>query len=701
MAKPDKAAISFPKEGLFLASGVYSQRGQLAWRGGNFHTEWSPVLPLSADIPALARKEHQGNTIQSWSHGDDAVEWARITGKEGLYMMFCCGGGDSEVCRKVMEYAKFAAYDLHEMYTFDLYDANAAAEETSGKTGAPADKQPGAYTLGMTIDKYLANVRAGVDRLHSNGWFPLTCSAANTQMDYKMLGGVDIPGIEFYAYADTLFACGFLRGLARQHRTGAWHAYLAHDWYSFTPHTNPHKMDSLLLMLRLQYMNGVKILTLESGNWWAQSNLCSDSPQMYLPQIKLTDAMLGRWLDNEEAANAVTEDELREAKRKFSWIDYRSPVASKYRKAMRDFWDFVSENPQSDAQPEVTVAFAKGNHDFANGSLENFPVAGAYSIAKADRHWMNGAPEKSWDIIKDLFFPKPPILGNDKNLFYSGTPYGITDTVSFAENRITADFLLRNYKALIFSGWNTCSKEQYEILCEYVRGGGRLCIGIPHLSTNDSRNYDFYSREELVNGGDFSELCGIKVTAQGDYFWWATGPSFEKNCLGLRSRRRYGHMGTRLGTVEYTGPAENYEVLACDDEAARPVIIRAKKGKGEVFFLNIWEYPSVANRDLGAGATNDSKGLIGELYSYIARISRGNVWITGPDFEKPDEDCNWIVYTYHPSSGRIFFLNLDFDNERKCVLHWFGEKDFITLLPGEFRIIEAPVLEEAERLNDI
>jgi len=253
----------------------------------------------------------------------------------------------------------------------------------------------------------------------------------------------------------------------------------------------------------------------------------------------------------------------------------------------------------------------------------------------------------------------------------------------------------------VFSGWNTCTPKQYKTLCEYVKRGGKLCLAIPHLSTNDRRNYDFFTKDELVNGGDFSELCGLKVKKQGDRFYWATGPAPKKNGLGLAARRRYGIMGLPLGDLEYTGPKENYELLAVDDEASRPVILRCKSGKGEVYFVNVWHYPWELNRDNGTGAFEGSKGLMGELYAYIARTTRGNVWITGSDFERPDADCAWISYSYFPEAGKICLYNLDYDHERKCILHWFGEKDFITLKPGEFRLMDAPVLEPHEMLNDV
>ena len=682
-----------PPEGLYLSSGVNSCRGQLAWAGGSTHTEWSPVHPTPEEVPALMRRDNQGNTIQWWSHSDSLVGNVLRTYGAGMCAMANCSGATPEQIAKLRAGGTWVCYDLHEMFSFGLYD-----DEMNLYKDTPQEILA-KYTLTRSAEDLLRKVRACTDKKHAEGWGLLTSSSASFHLDYLMLGGLDAPGLEFYPFGDTSIGMSLCRGMLRQYKAPAWHAYLAHDWYSYFPHTNPHKMDSLMMMLRMQYMAGVKILTLESGNQWSQSNLCVDSPQSYLPPVKAF--RLGTWLSDEAARKAVTDDELLEAKRKFAWIDYRSPVVSEYRKIMSDFWTFCKEHHAPKGQPEAVIALAKGHLDIASGDHTAVPVAGAYNIAKLDHHWMQGAPEKSWNIVKDIFYPKPANMLPHRNLFYSGTPYGQADVVSFAFDNITSDFLVRNYKALILSGWNTCTPKQYEILCDYVRRGGRLCLSLAHLSTTDKRNYDFFTKNELINGGDFSELCGLKVTAEGERFYWATGTSREKNCLGLVARRRYGIMAVPLGQIEYTGPAENYDVLAVDDEAAHPVILRCKSGKGEVFFINAWSYPSELNRDNGTGAVENSKGLIGELYSYIARITRGNLWITGPDFETPDEDCNWINFSYFPDEGKIYLYNLDYNSERHCILHWFGEQTPLCLAAGEFRIIDAPALEPDEKLNEI
>ncbi|MBR4938891.1 MAG: hypothetical protein IKZ22_08460, partial [Kiritimatiellae bacterium] len=403
-----------------------------------------------------------------------------------------------------------------------------------------------------------------------------------------------------------------------------------------------------------------------------------------------------------EKENAAKVKEVySEAKKRFAYIDYRSPVAVKYRKIISDFTSFCQKNPAPLGQPEATWAIAKGTLDLGGATyVPGNAICGAYDLARKNPNWMCGLPEMSWDVVRQAVMPMPPMLAPNKNIHFSASPYGLCDIVSFACDNVTAEHLLRNYKVLMFAGWNTCSEKQYRILCDYVKGGGKLMIGLAHLSTDDKREYTNPSVEKLVNGGDFTELCGLKVKGETARKYWATGPSTQKNCLGFVARRRFGYMCLPLGKLEYAAPGENFEPLAVDDEEGEPFILRCRRGKGEVLFMNWWAYPAAANMDVGCGAEVKDVGMVGYLYQYAAKLGRGNVYITGEDFENPDEDCGWILYSYFPDEGKVYLLNLDYGRERKCVLQQFGDKDFITLKPGELRIVESVKLDADEKLNE-
>lgn len=690
--RPKTVKTAVPAEGLYLGSGVYPHGDKIGCTGLAF-SYWMPLHPTLDEVVALCKEANQGNTLQFWQNNETLMKIAKEAAAAGIYMTCLYSNASPDQAKTLSKYgALYLGYDFGERYVFSLYSGGMSADR--GMTREEASR----ITLRQIADGLMRRVQKDVKQRHKDGWGNLMITSGNFALDYEIAAGVEIPCTEDYAFGSLMVASALSRGLYRQYDLPMWGSHLAHEWYSWIPHANPMKMPSFELGLYLKYMSGSKMIINESGNWALQSSLCPDSPMHTMPRVPGDPP--GLYSVTEENKARYSDPYIEEARRLYCNIDYRSPVARKYREIISDFYDFCKEYPAPKGQPEASIALAKGNFDLAGfGFHRPSAVAGAYGVAETDANWMHGDPEASWDIAEKVFYPRPPVLKPNNNRLFAGTPHGQVDIVSFAYDNITADFLSRNYKCLIFTGWNTCSDKQYGILCDYVKGGGRLVISIPHLSRNEKRNYNFFKKEELVNEGDFSELCGLKVTGKGARFYWATGNTTEKNCLGLYCPRRYGIMAVPLGELEYTNDASCYEALAADDERFRPVILRCKQGKGEVFFVNTWAYPAAVNADDGAGAVEGSKGLMGLLYDYVARISRGHVWITGDDLETPDEDCEHIVVSYFPDEGKVYLQNIDFRNPRKCVLHQFGDKDFLELEPGEFRVVESVVLEPFEKQN--
>ncbi len=677
-----KKAIKLPECGLFLGSGVYPHGGRLLCSGKAF-TYWSPDYPLPRDTVDLILQANQGNTLQFWENGQELLDLAKAAVSKGIYVTFLYSNASPEISAQFKNLGDFyLGYDFGERYSFSVYDKDPAFS-----------KDPKDITLKDLADNLLRKVAAHVEERHKAGWGYVMATSGNFYIDYEIAAGTEIPVPEDFAFRHLMMASSISRGLYRQYDLPMWGSHLAHEWYSWLPHANPLKFPLFRMGLYLKYMSGSKMIINESGNWALQSSLCPDSPMHTMPRVE------GNPPNIRYNGKEYHDRHIEEARKRFCNIDYRSPTATKYRKEISDFYEFVKAHPAPAGQPEAPVALAKGNydicyHEYTPGSA----VAGALQQAELNHDWYEGDPERSWDVIKTTFYPRPPVLAPHKNFHLSGTPYGMVDIVSFANDQMDAEFLKNNYKALIFSGWNSCSDKQYRIFVDYVKAGGKLCIGIPHLSRNIQRNYRDYTVDELVNKGDFSELCGLKVVSRGDRFYWATGNELTPNAMGLAVPRRYGIMASPLGNLEMTDPSK-IEVLAADDERFRPVILRCKMGKGEVFFINCWYYPGVINSDDGPGCTEDSKGLMGLLYGYIASITRGHVWITGQDFAHPDADCEYIAYSYFPDAGKICMQNIDFKNPRRCILHQFGDVDPVELAPAEFRIIDTVVLKPGEKLN--
>ena len=668
--------------GVYIGSGVYKHQGQMLM-GGFCFTYWAPPTPTYDQVLEMCLNEGVGNTLQFWQSNDLLLDLARKAKAKGLYATCIYSDATNDIPKKVMSELgqSWIGYDFGERFVFGIYD------DWTGR----------GKTLTALAENYMNRVHQHVANLHAAGWGDVMATSGNFSLDYEVAAGVEIPCTED-ASCDFVLFSGLDRGLYRQYDLPMWGSHIAHEWYSWMPHRNPYKMRSLETAFYVKYMTGAKLILNESGNWQLQSNLCEDSPMSQMP---ITARKISTKLDAEGRAKYEA-PVMDAAKRKWAYIDQRSPVAVKYRRIIADFTKFCKAHPAPKGQPEATWALAKGNLDLGSPyHVANAAICGAYDLAEKNPNWMSGLPEQSWETVRKAVMPLPPMFRPNKNIMFSGTPYGLCDIVSFACDRVTSEYLLRNYKVLMFSGWNTCSPKQYRTLCDYVKGGGKLVIGLCHLSTNDTRDFTNPKVEELVNGGDFTELCGFKVKGKTPRRYWATGPSTTPNCLGFVARRRFGYMELPLGELEYVAPAANFENLAVDDEEDDPFIIRCKNGKGEVFFMNWWGYPAAANMDVGPGAEDDEVGMVGYLYRYCAKLGRGNVWITGPDFENPDEDCRWIVCSYFPDEGKAYLLNLDYEHERKCVLQQFGDKDFVTLKPGEFRIVNSVKLDSGEKLNGI
>ena len=514
--RPKTVKSALPEDTrLYIGSGVYQNKGQMK-AGGFCFTYWEPEKLDCDEIIDLCVKEGVGNTLQFWQSDEQLLDLVQKAKARGLYSTCIYSSATNGLARTITSRLGdfWIGYDFGERYNFSLYQ-NWDNRGTS---------------LRALANEYMGRVHKYVGDLHAAGWGNVMATSANFSLDYEVAAGVEIPCTEDFPFGDLTLASALSRGLYRQYDLPLWGSHLAHEWYSWIPHRNPYKMKTLETAFYLKYMTGAKIVVNESGNWQLQSSLCEDSPmsQMPTPVRKLNSGL------TKEELLAAEKSVYAEAKKKFSAIDYRSPVARKYRKAISDFTAFCKKHPAPKGQPEATWAIAKGNLDLGGaGYVPGNAVCGAYDLAKTNPNWMCGLPEMSWEVVRKAVMPMPPMLAPNKNIHFSASPYGLCDIVSFACDNVTAAHLLKNYKVLMFVGWNTCTPKQYKILCDYVKGGGKLVIGLAHLSTDDTRNYTNPSVAKLVNGGDFTELCGFKVVGETSRKYWATGPSPGKNCLGF------------------------------------------------------------------------------------------------------------------------------------------------------------------------
>ena len=708
-----KDAIELPACGTLIGAPVYLFRGDYIFQSsGKFYTSWISEDHDAAWYIDRAVKDNQGNMVAfwdggatkqslkamadwmamnelgepipepDWKRGKNLVpaDWAALkrhperygaglvnmvkrAAASQLYSFVIYADADPRHLKRLRPFRKlFLGCNVGERFTFRL------ASDPNPAAGAAV--VPDLQTL---ADNFTRNVRVCVRERLKAGWRHVMATGGIATVDYEVIGGIDMPVVEDFAVQHINIASALARGLCKQFRLPLWGTDIAHEHYSWQPYASPYKFPMLTQALRLKYMSGCKLLLLESGSYWQQSDHVEDTPMHQVPKLDL-----GNISDTNPRLSAPY---VAEARKHYKNIDANSPICRQYRKILSDFYDFVKAEGTPEGQPEIRLAAIKGNLDLSQQEFNpNSAIAGMYAFAEKDPRWFEAAPEKSRTIFDNVFYPRNPGMGEYLNPFFSGTPYGMTDIVSFA-GKPDARFLSNNYKALLFAGWNTCSAHQYKVLVDYVRCGGMLFVSIPHLSTNRARNYLDYGVGELVNRGDFSELCGAKVKGRGQQFYWAVTPQ-KDNPLGISPYRKFGVFLTHRGELELCGKPE---ILAVEDEGFKPVLLRHRLGKGVVYFLNSWEYPGALAPDNGPGATRHSIGLIGEVYRRIALDTRGPVFITD-DGRTPGQECGWVTYSHFPSNGKVYLLNTDFTAAHSVFLHRQGRVEKIKMKPTAFLI---------------
>jgi len=223
------------------------------------------------------------------------------------------------------------------------------------------------------------------------------------------------------------------------------------------------------------------------------------------------------------------------------------------------------------------------------------------------------------------------------------------------------------------------------VLREYVQKGGKLFIALPQLSTDVTRNYMAYTKDDLVEKGDFSSLCGVKVKGRGLPFYWATGTDWKPNGWGLSFERRFGVFHGPAGDVEIT--AKESETLVLDHEALQPVLQRNKIGKGEVYFMNTWYYPGYYTGDMGTGAKED-ENLVSFIWRRLAKENRGTVYMTEVGSDEPGKECTYLNLSHFPLNGKTMLFNVDFVKSHTVDLHRNGKTETVTLKPSEMKIVQ-------------
>ncbi|MGN0827997.1 MAG: hypothetical protein ACI4QD_08745 [Kiritimatiellia bacterium] len=431
---------------------------------------------------------------------------------------------------------------------------------------------------------------------------------------YELQGGIEFICNELYAVgsANLGYASSEARGAARRWKPEYWCSWHAQDWQTWSvPYYAPEKYMMLLAGYYQQYVMGTSLVVLESG---------SESTQAW-KYTQLIPSMTNR-------ANST-------------YHDYPS---TQYRLTTKKLYDFSRQHPRDKGSPDTNIGLVLGHLGAYVGMLHaGFAMWGNHACAATNSVWKNGRPEQTWATIQDLFFPRgKEAIKPYQNLNLSGSPYGQVDIVAVDDEARYSD--IARYKLLAYVGWNTMTPEAMRCLEKYVRKGGELVICTPHLSTRVDRDHLNYTVKDLLQ----LRFAGIEVTGRK-----------------RPPKGKWDYAEVKL--------ADNCEVV--EEREGMPLIVKAKVGKGHVWFYTPWLYPAWD----GKPYQNLLRRLADEVQQRVV-------------IRNLDEKQNDRIYVCYAAYGQhAYFLNMDCKQVRTVkAIFADGSEQILKLEPCTIKIVDMP-----------
>jgi hypothetical protein len=311
---------------------------------------------------------------------------------------------------------------------------------------------------------------------------------------------------------------------------------------------------------------------------------------------------------------------------------FDDPICVRGREIVADHYRFTRFHDRPSGGPRVTLGFVMGHLDAYTGGAGKQ----AHVWCVDDPAFAAGAPEATWAHFGGMFESEPWYVPPRKYYWqadatkprWHGTPpCGQIDIVPIE----APPEVLKKYGCLVFLGWNTMTPEHYEKLKAYVRGGGRLVMSVPHLSTQLRRD----RVPEIINDGDISDLFGVRVLGKGSdidevqLFEGSAHKAYELPVGAL-----YLEEAT-LAKLELRGA----RVLARPRRSEDPVLVEHRLGKGVAWLLATWDYP---------GQRLDA--FITDLLRTVAEGEQGDIALRG-------EGVAYAIYDGpHPRNLKTIYL---------------------------------------------
>ncbi|MBP3359494.1 MAG: hypothetical protein J6N52_01450 [Clostridia bacterium] len=411
----------------------------------------------------------------------------------------------------------------------------------------------------------------------------------STLFKYFAQAGYTVLGAEIM-YGPTETVLAFLRGTAYGYNLENITTHLAMQW-STAPHDNEDHYRRFRLALYISYMQGINQINTEEGLWHIEEyyNSFSRNGQCCLSHLK----------------------------------------------QQQDFVRYVNTHSRS-GKYYVSSAFVSGRYD-AFRSFGGDNVFGTLmEEADAEKSWelmrIFYPGNKATSIIYEYFPPKEP-LG-----YYSGTPMGNVDVLP-----IESDIDKFSYKSMFFVGYNKAEPEDMDKLYSYVKAGGVIVMGLPHLSVATDRDAVESSNHTFINHEFTEQIFDSSLPLLSDTFKGTQIKMFEKI--------KYG------------------EVMEVSD-SGYPLLIKILMGKGVVWFINANLYPG--------------ENAVKEIYENTIRniVSENNSKETS--FILCGDDIQFTVYDKPNGERHFYLLAVDWYNSsaknRSAILR-LGSKEYEVEVP--------------------
>ena len=262
-----------------------------------------------------------------------------------------------------------------------------------------------------------------VDNLRSSKGESTRHTGPSTLFRYFYQAGYEWLGAEqMYGPEETILSA--LRGASRAYERTKYGSLHAMQWGSF-PFDKPEHALRLYMSLAVAYMHGSSHMNTEEALW--------------------TDEYMN---------------------------DRYSEAGKRHLYAQHQVLDFVETHTRR-GEMQSNIAVIQGRND----AWKSFGRGHLWS-QQGDKWQFNRACE-SFDLLR-VFYPGNIIDGCGPDGWFTPTPYGTIDILPIEASRE----VMNRYKAMVFLGWNTYDKADFERIRDYVAQGGTLLLSAAHLNAN-------------------------------------------------------------------------------------------------------------------------------------------------------------------------------------------------------------------------